>query len=78
MTGIQAIPLLTFDTFIGQFLWLSIGYRLLALLGALMADSKRHPILFIREESLQLIVQEVSSLFTYDFKPIICLIYNKG
>lgn len=78
MRGVRALNLPSGITIINQPLWLSIGYALPALCGALMADKERRQILFIGDGSFQLTAQEVCAFFTYDLKPIIFLINNDG
>lgn len=65
-------------TFIGQPLWGSIGYTLPATLGTQMADNSRRNILLIGDGSLQLTVQELSTMIRNDIKPIIFVINNDG
>lgn len=65
-------------TFIGQPLWGSIGYTLPATLGTQMADPNRRNILLIGDGSLQLTVQELSTMIRQDIKPIIFVINNDG
>ncbi|WP_152657724.1 alpha-keto acid decarboxylase family protein [Oceanobacillus sp. CFH 90083] len=66
------------STFIGQPLWGSIGYTLPALLGTQIANPHRRNILVIGDGSLQLTVQELSTLLRHQLKPIIILINNDG
>ncbi|WP_269913516.1 thiamine pyrophosphate-dependent enzyme [Acinetobacter sp. HY1485] len=65
-------------TYISQPLWGSIGYTLPALLGTLFAAPQKRQILFIGDGSLQLTVQELSTILRFNFKPIIFIINNKG
>lgn len=65
-------------TFIGQPLWGSIGYTLPATLGTQMANPNRRNILLIGDGSLQLTVQELSTMIRQDIKPIIFVINNDG
>lgn len=65
-------------SFIGQPLWGSIGYTLPSTLGTQMADASRRNILLIGDGSLQLTVQELSTMIRHDIKPIIFVINNDG
>ena len=62
---------------IGQVIWGSIGYTLPALLGSMIASDRRH-VLFIGDGSLQVTVQELSTLIHNKLCPIIFLINNDG
>ena len=64
--------------FIAQILWGAIGYALPALLGAMTADGKRRGVLFIGDGSLQLTVQELSTLLARGEKPVIFILNNGG
>lgn len=67
---------------ISQVLWGSIGYSVGALFGAAMAaadfDSSRRVILFVGDGSLQLTVQEISSMIRNGNKPFIFVLNNDG
>ncbi|WP_426709944.1 alpha-keto acid decarboxylase family protein [Cetobacterium sp. SF1] len=63
---------------VGQPLWGSIGYTLGALLGTQLADTSRRNILLIGDGSLQLTVQEISTILRHKLKPIIMVINNDG
>lgn len=63
---------------VSQPIWGAIGYTLPALLGSLMASSKRRHLLFIGDGSFQITAQEISTLLRYKKKPIIFLINNDG
>lgn len=65
-------------TFISQPLWGSIGYATGALLGACLAAPKRQVILFVGDGSLQLTVQELSTIARLQLTPTIFLINNNG
>ncbi|MCJ1655430.1 alpha-keto acid decarboxylase family protein [Staphylococcus sp. NRL 21/187] len=65
-------------SFIGQPLWGSIGYTLPSTLGTQMADASRRNVLLIGDGSLQLTVQELSTMIRHDIKPIIFVINNDG
>lgn len=66
------------NKFIGQPLWGSIGYTLPSLLGTQMADQQRRNILLIGDGSLQLTVQELSTMIRQQINPIIFVINNDG
>jgi len=69
---------------ISQVLWGSIGYSVGAVLGAALAarelpdGAERRVILFVGEGSLQLTVQEISTIIRRGLKPILFVINNKG
>ncbi|RPA99146.1 pyruvate decarboxylase [Choiromyces venosus 120613-1] len=69
-------------TAISQVLWGSIGYSVGALQGAALACKEKYPerrvILFVGDGSLQLTVQEISTMIRHGLKPIIFVINNKG
>lgn len=65
-------------SYIAQPIWGSIGFTLPALLGSLTAESKRRQILFIGDGSLQLTVQELSTILHRGLKPIIFVLNNRG
>jgi len=62
----------------GAFVWCSIGYATGALLGAILASPKRRHILLTGEGSLQLTVQEISTVMRHDLKPWILVNQNQG
>ncbi|MCE6983591.1 alpha-keto acid decarboxylase family protein, partial [Pseudomonas frederiksbergensis] len=61
-----------------QPIWGSIGYTLPALLGSLLAQPERRQMLFIGDGSLQMTVQELSTILAHQLKPVIFLINNDG
>lgn len=67
---------------ISQILWGSIGYSVGATFGAVMAaeeiDPKKRVILFVGDGSLQLTVQEISSMVKNKNKPYIFILNNNG
>ena len=69
-------------TGISQVLWGSIGYTGGAVLGAAFAaeeiDPKKRVILFIGDGSLQLTVQEISTLVRWNLKPYLFVLNNDG
>jgi len=79
--GILDIPLPTGAILINQILYGSIGWAVGSCLGAALAarDLKLpRVILFIGDGSLQLTVQEISSMIRKGLKPIIFILNNKG
>jgi TPP-dependent 2-oxoacid decarboxylase len=64
--------------YISQLIWGAIGYTLPALLGSSMAAPDRRHILFIGDGSLQMTVQELSTILKLGLKPIIFLLNNRG
>jgi indolepyruvate decarboxylase len=62
----------------GAFVWCSIGYATGALLGAILATPGRRHILLTGEGSLQMTVQELSTVMRHDLKPFIFVINNAG
>ena len=76
--GISGLRLPTGVTCITQPIWGSIGFTLPALLGSLLAAPTRRQLLFIGDGSLQMTVQELSTLLAHDLKPVIFLINNDG
>lgn len=64
--------------YIAQPIWGAIGYTLPALLGTLLAAPKRRQLLFIGDGSMQLTVQELSTILRHGLKPVIFLINNDG
>lgn len=62
----------------GAYVWCSIGYATPALLGAILASPGRRHILLTGEGSLQMTVQELSTVLRHDLKPFIFVINNSG
>jgi len=62
----------------GAFVWCSIGYATGALLGAILASPGRRHILLTGEGSLQMTVQELSTVLRHDLKPWIFVNQNQG
>ncbi len=60
------------------FVWCSIGYATGALLGAILASPGRRHILLTGEGSLQMTVQEISTVMRHDLKPWIFVNQNEG
>ncbi|KAI1617392.1 pyruvate decarboxylase [Exophiala viscosa] len=69
-------------TFFTQLYYSCIGFTVGALLGALVAQREQgnngRAWLFVGDGSLQMTVQELSTIIRYDFKPTIVLINNSG
>lgn len=67
---------------ISQVLWGSIGYTVGATLGAVMAaqevDPKKRVILFVGDGSLQLTVQEISTMCKWETTPYLFVLNNDG
>ena len=62
----------------GAFVWCSIGYATGALLGAILASPGRRHIMLTGEGSLQMTVQELSTVMRHDLKPLIFVNQNQG
>jgi len=62
----------------GAYVWCSIGYATPALLGAILASPGRRHILLTGEGSLQMTVQEISTVMRHDLKPFIFVNENSG
>ena len=62
----------------GAFVWCSIGYATGALLGAILASPGRRHILLTGEGSLQMTVQELSTVMRHDLRPFVFVINNAG
>jgi indolepyruvate decarboxylase len=77
--GMGRLALPEASTYItGAFVWCSIGYATPALLGAIFASPGRRHILLTGEGSLQMTVQELSTVMRHDLKPFIFVINNSG
>ena len=76
--GLSRYKLATGSAYIAQPIWGAIGYTLPALLGTLLAAPERRQMLFIGDGSLQLTVQELSTILHHGLKPIVFLINNDG
>jgi indolepyruvate decarboxylase len=62
----------------GAYVWCSIGYATPALLGAILATPGRRHILLTGDGSLQMTVQEISTVMRLDLKPLIFVNQNQG
>jgi len=79
--GILDVPLPKDSIFLAQILWGSIGWTGGSTLGAALAAKDRNmnrTILFIGDGSLQLSVQELSTMLRKGLKPIIFVLNNSG
>jgi len=79
--GLMNVPLPDGAVFVSQILWGSIGYTTGATLGAALAARELglgRTILFIGDGSLQLTVQELSTMILHNLKPIIFVLNNRG
>jgi indolepyruvate decarboxylase len=77
--GMGRLTLPEASTYItGAFVWCSIGYATPALLGAILASPGRRHILLTGEGSLQMTVQELSTVMRHDLRPFIFVINNSG
>jgi indolepyruvate decarboxylase len=77
--GMGRLTLPEASTYItGAFVWCSIGYATPALLGATLASPGRRHILLTGEGSLQMTVQELSTIMRHDLKPFVFVINNSG
>ncbi|WKB36107.1 thiamine pyrophosphate-dependent enzyme [Terrilactibacillus sp. S3-3] len=76
--GLAQVKLKGKVTYLAQGGWGSIGYALPAAFGAYMAAPKRRVLLFTGEGSLQINVQELSSMLDNGCKLIIFVLNNKG
>lgn len=77
-SGLSGVLLPKASRYISQPLWGSIGYTLPALLGSMIAAPDRRHLLFIGDGSLQLTVQELSTIVRHNLKPIIFVLNNGG
>jgi indolepyruvate decarboxylase len=62
----------------GAYVWCSIGYATAALLGAILASPGRRHLLLTGEGSLQMTVQELSTVMRHDLEPLIFVTRNDG
>ncbi|MED2971752.1 thiamine pyrophosphate-binding protein [Fictibacillus sp. B-59209] len=76
--GMSQIRLPKGATYIAQGGWQSIGFATPAAFGACMAAKDRRVLLFTGDGSLQLTVQEISSMLEKGCKPIIFILNNNG
>jgi len=78
MFGVAEILMPKKADVIAQVFYGSIGYTVGATLGAAMAAKDRPVILFIGDGSLQVTVQDISTMLRNDLKPIIYVLNNDG
>lgn len=78
MNGISQIRLPEGASYIAQAGWESIGYATPAAFGACIAAPGRRVLLFTGDGSLQLTVQEISSMLVNGCSPIIFVLNNDG
>lgn len=64
--------------YLNQSSWGSIGYALPALLGSLVSSPQRRHILCTGDGSLQVTVQELSTIIRHGYAPVIFLLDNRG
>ncbi|KAF8635899.1 hypothetical protein AX15_000078 [Amanita polypyramis BW_CC] len=79
--GILEVPLPRGSLLLNQILWGSIGWSVGSTLGAALAAKERNlgrTILFVGDGSMQLTVQELSSMIREGVTPIIFLLNNSG
>ena len=76
--GIASIRLPEQTHFISQSVWASIGYTLPALLGCMLARTEGRHLLFIGDGSLQMTVQEISTIIAQKLHPVIFVLNNGG
>ncbi|WP_241575334.1 alpha-keto acid decarboxylase family protein [Rosenbergiella nectarea] len=77
-SGASGLRLPAGARYYSQIIWGSIGFTLPALLGSQIAQPDQRHLLFIGDGSLQLTVQELSTLLQQRLTPIIFLINNRG
>ncbi|UVI33611.1 alpha-keto acid decarboxylase family protein [Paenibacillus spongiae] len=76
--GMSQVRLPAGADYIGQQGWQSIGYATPAAFGACMAAPDRRVLLFTGDGSLQLTVQEISTMLTGGCRPILFILNNSG
>ncbi|KAJ3763941.1 pyruvate decarboxylase [Lentinula raphanica] len=79
--GVLDIPFPDNAIFVSQILWGSIGWTVGSTLGAAVAAREKglgRVILFIGDGSIQLTVQELSTMLREDLKPIVFILNNGG
>ncbi|KAJ4474344.1 thiamine diphosphate-binding protein [Lentinula aciculospora] len=79
--GVLDIPFPEDAVFVSQILWGSIGWAVGSTLGAAMAARQKglgRMILFIGDGSIQLTVQELSTMLVEGLKPIVFILNNGG
>lgn len=76
--GLSQVRLPAGADYIGQQAWQSIGYATPAAFGAAVAAPGRRVLLFTGDGSLQLTVQEISTMLERGCRPIIFVLNNNG
>src|SRR5690606_27392997 len=76
--GLSGLALPVSSKYLVQPIWGSIGYTLPALLGSMLAAPHRRHLLFIGDGSIQLTIQELSTLLRLGLKPLIFVLNNGG
>ncbi|MFB9276600.1 alpha-keto acid decarboxylase family protein [Cohnella cellulosilytica] len=76
--GMAQVKLPRNVTYIAQGGWEAIGYATPSAFGASIAAPDRRVLLFTGEGSLQLTVQEISSMLYYGCRPLIFILNNNG
>ncbi|KAI0035188.1 pyruvate decarboxylase [Vararia minispora EC-137] len=79
--GVLGVPFPKDSIFVSQILWGSIGYTVGATLGAALGARERglgRTILFVGDGSLQLTVQELSTMMKCGLAPIVFVLNNSG
>ncbi|KAF9073846.1 pyruvate decarboxylase [Rhodocollybia butyracea] len=79
--GVQDMPFPDGAVFVSQILWGSIGWTVGSTLGAAIAAREKglgRTILFIGDGSIQLTVQELSTMLREGLKPIVFILNNSG
>ncbi|WP_313484272.1 alpha-keto acid decarboxylase family protein [Acinetobacter variabilis] len=76
--GLSGLTLAVTAKYLVQPIWGSIGYTLPALLGSMLAAPQRRHLLFIGDGSIQLTIQELSTLLREGLKPVIFILNNGG
>jgi len=76
--GLSGLTLPVTAKYLVQPIWGSIGYTLPALLGSMLAAPQRRHLLFIGDGSIQLTIQELSTLLREGLKPVIFILNNGG
>lgn len=78
LTGSSVMNLPQGTTFVGQGLWMSIGYATPAALGTSLANKERRNILLSGDGSFQLTAQEVGTMIRQKLNTIIFIVNNDG
>lgn len=76
--ALSTLPLPSGCHYIAQSIWGSIGFTLPALLGSMLAAPDKRHWLFIGDGSLQMTIQELSTILNRHLNPIIVILNNRG